>query len=54
MQGALDPPVNVTAWMALNDVDEENGCVKILPGTHRAAVEHRDTGSSAIQGGLRE
>ena len=28
-------PIKVIAWMALDDVDEENGCIYALPGSHK-------------------
>ena len=31
----LDPCEAVTMWLALDDVDEENGCVRYVPGSHR-------------------
>lgn len=38
----LEPPRAVTVWVALSDVTEDNGCVRVVPGTHlggsRAAV----------------
>ena len=30
----LKPPQVVTIWMALDRVDEENGCLRYLPGSH--------------------
>src|SRR5436190_39806 len=27
--------VMVTAWVALDDVDEGNGCMRMMPGTHQ-------------------
>jgi non-haem Fe2+, alpha-ketoglutarate-dependent halogenase len=41
--------VNVSAWIALDDVDEGNSCLRVLPGSHRrsfrllrrTAPEHR-------------
>ncbi len=27
--------VMVTAWIALDDVDESNGCMRMMPGTHK-------------------
>ncbi|HLK59454.1 MAG TPA: phytanoyl-CoA dioxygenase family protein [Chthonomonadaceae bacterium] len=30
-----DPPNLLTAWVALDDVDEENGCMQMAPGSHR-------------------
>ncbi len=32
----LQPPETVTAWVALSEVTEENGCVRMIPGSHRA------------------
>lgn len=31
----LDRPQQVTAWVALDDVDEENGCMSMVPGSHQ-------------------
>jgi phytanoyl-CoA hydroxylase len=30
----LDPPAAVTMWMAMEDVDQENGCIRYLRGSH--------------------
>ncbi len=30
----IDPPNQVTAWVALDDVDESNGCMSMVPGSH--------------------
>jgi ectoine hydroxylase-related dioxygenase (phytanoyl-CoA dioxygenase family) len=30
----LAPMTEVTAWVALDDVDEENGCMSMIPGSH--------------------
>jgi phytanoyl-CoA hydroxylase len=32
----LVPPVALTGWLALEDVDEENGCLHYLRGSHKA------------------
>jgi phytanoyl-CoA dioxygenase PhyH len=32
----LDRPAGVTIWIALDDAAEENGCLRYVPGTHRA------------------
>lgn len=34
----------VTCWMALDEIDTENGCLEYLPGSHRSRIPHRDTG----------
>lgn len=36
--GLLDPPIDVTVWMALTDTDERNGCLVIVPGSHTNGV----------------
>jgi len=34
-----------SVWVALDDVSPENGCLRVLPGSHRTFVEHNhDTG----------
>lgn len=30
-----NPPELLTAWVALDDVTEENGCMQVVPGSHR-------------------
>ena len=40
----LEPHDWVTAWLAISDVTEENGCMRMVPGTHNAPlVAHVDT-----------
>ena len=36
----LDTPRLVTAWVALTDSTIENGCMRVLPGTHRQRLPH--------------
>jgi phytanoyl-CoA hydroxylase len=38
----LDPCEAVTMWFALEDVDEENGCVRYLPGSHKLGMREHD------------
>ena len=39
----LDPPLHVTAWVALSDASVEAGCMHVLPGTHTMEwLEHND------------
>ncbi|REK10747.1 MAG: phytanoyl-CoA dioxygenase family protein [Planctomycetota bacterium] len=44
----LDPCRVVTLWMALDAVDDENACLRYVPGSHRAAV--RPHGRSQVLG----
>lgn len=38
---------HVTVWCALDDVDEHNGCVWVVPGSHRQGLlPHRTSGTS--------
>jgi phytanoyl-CoA hydroxylase len=34
----LEPMSVVTLWLALDDTDPENGCLRVIPGTHRWEV----------------
>ena len=37
----LDPPYAITAWIALDDSDIENGCMRAIPESHlQGIVEH--------------
>jgi chlorinating enzyme len=36
----LEPPVQVTAWVALTDASVEAGCMEVIPGSHRAGQHH--------------
>ncbi len=36
----LEPPFALTAWYALDDSDEENGAMRVIPGTHHGLREH--------------
>ncbi|MGE0798150.1 MAG: phytanoyl-CoA dioxygenase family protein [Lautropia sp.] len=33
----------LTAWVALTDSSIDNGCMQVVPGSHKAQIEHRDT-----------
>ena len=40
----FEPHNWVTAWLAITDVNEENGCMRMWSGTHKEKIrEHRDT-----------
>jgi ectoine hydroxylase-related dioxygenase (phytanoyl-CoA dioxygenase family) len=34
----IEPPNVMTAWLAIDDSDEENGAMQVLPGTHRQGI----------------
>ena len=36
----LEPPVNASAWIAIDEVTVENSCVRIVPGSHRESLPH--------------
>ncbi len=36
----LEPPLNTSAWIAIDNVTVENSCVQIIPGSHREALPH--------------
>jgi ectoine hydroxylase-related dioxygenase (phytanoyl-CoA dioxygenase family) len=39
----LDPPLHVTAWVALSDATVAAGCMHVLPGSHRLGpLPHHD------------
>lgn len=40
----LDPHEEVTAWVALTDATRDNGCLRVIPGSHlEADREHEET-----------
>ena len=41
----VEPKVAVTAWIALDAATPENGCMRVIPGTHRG---HRDLGQRLV------
>ncbi|HZO87899.1 MAG TPA: phytanoyl-CoA dioxygenase family protein [Chthonomonadaceae bacterium] len=46
----LEPPSALTVWYAVDDSDCENGCMRVLPGTHCGGV--REHGKAQAQGNL--
>ena len=36
----LEPPVNYSAWLAIDEVTVENACLRIIPGSHRQSLPH--------------
>lgn len=41
----IEPKIAVTAWIALDDATPENGCMRVIPGSHRG---HRDLGQRLV------
>jgi hypothetical protein len=40
----FEPHNWVTAWLAVTDANEENGCMRMWPGTHKEKIQkHKDT-----------
>jgi phytanoyl-CoA hydroxylase len=35
---SVEPCTNITVWVALDDVDTDNGCVYVMPGSHLGGV----------------
>ena len=44
----LEPPLALSAWYAVDNSDPENGCMRVIPGTH---VRLREHGTSARRQG---
>ena len=36
----LEPIINISAWIAIDDATLENACVRMIPGSHKAVVPH--------------
>ena len=49
----LEPCSATTLWLALDDVDAENGCLRYVRGSHRRGVRpHRRTGTLGFSQGV--
>ncbi len=48
----MDPAINATAWLALGPTFEDNGCLRLIPGSHSKVFEHtpQEAGSAFAQG----
>lgn len=46
----LSPPMQITGWYAIDDADEENGCVLCVPGSHAEGMLAREP--AAVAGNL--
>ena len=36
----IEPPINLSAWLAIDEVTTENSCVQVIPGSHREVIPH--------------
>jgi phytanoyl-CoA hydroxylase len=51
----LEPNEAVTMWLALDPVDESNGCVRYIPGSHRSGLRlHGRTQVLGFSQGIRD
>ena len=41
----LVPPTALTVWYAIDDSDEWNGCMQVIPGSHRSGLRNHLTSS---------
>lgn len=49
----IDPPQALTMWLALESVDQENGCVRYIPRSHKQGMRpHRTTGTLGFSQGI--
>lgn len=47
---AVEPPLTATIDLALDPVDEEAGCMGVIPGSHERAVPHTEADGAESQG----
>jgi ectoine hydroxylase-related dioxygenase (phytanoyl-CoA dioxygenase family) len=40
----IEPPLNISIWLAIDEVTVQNSCVQIIPESHREVVRHRPAG----------
>lgn len=36
----IEPPLNMSLWLAIDPVTTENSCVQLIPGSHRSVLPH--------------
>jgi len=36
----IEPPIIISAWIAVDSVTQENSCLQIVPGSHRKVIPH--------------
>ncbi len=48
----MNPVKNISAWIAIDRADLTNGCVWVVPGTHKMKIERRMVTSAKDEKGL--
>lgn len=48
----FEEPEIVTCWIALDEATPENGCLRVLPGSHLQSIGHEQVGGTIIQKAL--
>jgi ectoine hydroxylase-related dioxygenase (phytanoyl-CoA dioxygenase family) len=43
----LEPPFAITAWLAIDNADPENGCMRVIPGSHLGEILNHGKSSKA-------
>ena len=36
----IEPPLNISAWIAIDESTLENSCLQVIPGSHRTVLPH--------------
>ncbi|MBX3706962.1 MAG: phytanoyl-CoA dioxygenase family protein [Pseudomonadales bacterium] len=52
--GQLEPPLDLTVWIALDDCTTENGCLWVLPGSQRLGLLPHDERGSLLAVAIEE
>jgi ectoine hydroxylase-related dioxygenase (phytanoyl-CoA dioxygenase family) len=45
----IEPPLNISIWMAIDEVTVTNSCVQLIPGSHRSVVPHVSAAGMAFR-----
>jgi hypothetical protein len=48
----MEPAINATAWVSLGWSILENGCLRVIPGSHKSVIEHVSTGDAQSSFGV--
>jgi len=46
----VDPAPYLTLWLAISDATEENGCISVLPGSHKGGLKPHEWTSIGLTG----